>query len=70
MSTIEDANFETTVRQTIADMKAELNKVVQILRDGRGQLQPALDAEYQKICPRDRRNGKIAPDLRSILVNQ
>ena len=29
MSSIEDATFETTVRQTVADMKTELNKVVQ-----------------------------------------
>ena len=26
---LEDATFETTVRQTVADMKGELNKVVQ-----------------------------------------
>ena len=26
---LEDATFETTVKQTVADMKTELNKVVQ-----------------------------------------
>ncbi len=47
MSSIEDANFETTVRQTIADMKAELNKVVQSSAMAMSNYNQ-LDAEYQK----------------------
>jgi phage shock protein A len=47
MSSIEDANFETTVRQTVADMKAELNKVVQSSAMAMSNYNQ-LDAEYQK----------------------
>ncbi len=47
MGSIEDANFETTVRQTIADMKAELNKVVQSSAMAMSNYNQ-LDAEYQK----------------------
>ncbi len=47
MSGIEDANFETTVRQTIADMKQELNKVVQSSAMAMSNYNQ-LDAEYQK----------------------
>ena len=47
VSSIEDANFETTVRQTIADMKAELNKVVQSSAMAMSNYNQ-LDAEYQK----------------------
>ncbi|MDQ2840398.1 MAG: PspA/IM30 family protein [Acidobacteriota bacterium] len=47
MSSIEDANFETTVRQTIADMKQELNKVVQSSAMAMSNYNQ-LDAEYQK----------------------
>ena len=44
---IEDANFETTVKQTVADMKAELNKVVQSSAVALSNYN-RLDAEYQK----------------------
>ena len=44
MSSIEDATFETTVRQTVADMKTELNKVSAMALSNYNQ----LDAEYQK----------------------
>ena len=47
MSSIEDANFATTVRQTIADMKGELNKVVQSSAMAMSNYNQ-LDAEYQK----------------------
>ncbi|MDQ6676435.1 MAG: PspA/IM30 family protein [Acidobacteriota bacterium] len=47
MSSIEDANFETTVRQTVSDMKAELNKVVQSSAMAMSNYNQ-LDAEYQK----------------------
>jgi phage shock protein A len=47
MNSIEDANFETTVRQTIEDMKAELNKVVQSSAMAMSNYNQ-LDAEYQK----------------------
>ena len=47
MSSIEDAHFETTVRQTIADMKAELNTVVQSSAMAMSNYNQ-LDAEYQK----------------------
>ncbi len=47
LSSIEDANFETTVRQTIADMKGELNKVVQSSAMAMSNYNQ-LDAEYQK----------------------
>ena len=44
---LEDATFETTVKQTVADMKAELNKVVQASAVALSQYN-RLDAEYQK----------------------
>ncbi len=47
MSNIEDATFETTVRQTVADMKTELNKVVQSSAMAMSNYNQ-LDAEYQK----------------------
>jgi phage shock protein A len=47
MNNIEDATFETTVRQTVADMKAELNRVVQSSAMAMSNYN-RLDAEYQK----------------------
>jgi len=47
MNTIEDATFEATVRQTVADMKNELNKVVQSSAMAMSNYNQ-LDAEYQK----------------------
>jgi phage shock protein A len=44
---LEDATFEATVRQTVADMKAELNKVVQASAVAMSNYN-RLDAEYQK----------------------
>src|SRR5579863_5159291 len=44
---IEDATFETTVKQTVADMKTELNKVVQASAVALSNFN-RLDAEYQK----------------------
>lgn len=44
---IEDATFESTVRQTVADMKTELNKVVQSSAMAMSNYN-RLDAEYQK----------------------
>jgi phage shock protein A len=44
---IEDATFEATVKQTVADMKAELNKVVQASAVAMSNYN-RLDAEYQK----------------------
>ena len=47
MSSIEDATFEATVRQTVADMKTQLNKVVQSSAMAMSNYNQ-LDAEYQK----------------------
>src|ERR1700710_2463063 len=47
MSAIEDATFETTVRQTVADMKTELNNVVRASAMAMSNYNQ-LDAEYQK----------------------
>jgi phage shock protein A len=44
---IEDANFESTVRQTVADMKTELNNVVRASAVAMSNYN-RLDAEYQK----------------------
>jgi phage shock protein A len=44
---LEDATFESTVKQTVADMKAELNKVVQASAMAMSNYN-RLDAEYQK----------------------
>jgi len=44
---IEDATFETTVRQTVADMKTELNNVVRSSAMAMSNYN-RLDAEYQK----------------------
>lgn len=44
---IEDATFETTVRQTVADMKTELNNVVRASAVAMSNYN-RLDAEYQK----------------------
>src|SRR3954447_26785266 len=44
---IEDATFEATVRQTVADMKAELNKVVRASAMAMSNYN-SLEAEYQK----------------------
>jgi phage shock protein A len=43
---LEDATFESTVKQTVADMKAELNKVVQASAVAMSNYN-RLDAEYQ-----------------------
>lgn len=47
VDTLEDATFEATVKQTVADMKAELNKVVQSSAVAMSNYN-RLDAEYQK----------------------
>lgn len=44
---IEDATFEATVKQTVADMKAELNKVIRASAVAMSNYN-RLDAEYQK----------------------
>jgi len=44
---LEDATFETTVKQTVADMRTELNKVVQASAMALSEYN-RLDAEYQK----------------------
>src|SRR5512133_1080521 len=44
---IEDATFEATVRQTVADMKTELNKVVRASAMAMSNYN-TLEAEYQK----------------------
>jgi phage shock protein A len=44
---MEDATFESTVRQTVADMKAELNNVVRASAVAMSNYN-RLDAEYQK----------------------
>lgn len=47
MDALEDATFESTVKQTVADMKAELNRVVQASAVAMSNYN-RLDAEYQK----------------------
>ena len=47
VSAIEDATFEATVRQTVADMKTELNNVVRASATALSNYN-TLDAEYQK----------------------
>src|SRR5271154_45953 len=47
MDTIEDATFEATVNQTVADKKTELNNVVRASAMGMSNYN-RLDAEYQK----------------------
>ncbi len=47
MGAVEDATFESTVRQTVADMRTELNKVVQSSALAMSNYN-RLDAEYQK----------------------
>lgn len=47
MDVIEDATFEATVRQTVADMRTELNKAVQASAMAMSNYN-RLDAEYQK----------------------
>src|SRR5690348_15739948 len=47
MSAVEDATFESTVRQTVADMKTELNNVVRASASAMSNYNQ-LDAEYQK----------------------
>src|SRR5262249_47159524 len=44
---LEDATFETTVKQTVADMKTELNRVVQASAVALSNYN-RLDSEYQK----------------------
>src|SRR5947209_20339450 len=44
---LEDATFEATVRQTVADMKSELNNVVRASASAMSNYN-TLDAEYQK----------------------
>lgn len=47
ISAVEDATFEATVRQTVADMKTELNNVVRSSAMAMSNYN-RLDAEYQK----------------------
>ena len=47
VDTIEDATFETTVRQTVADMKTELNNVVRASAMAMSNYN-SLESEYQK----------------------
>src|ERR1700684_3387528 len=47
MSAVEDATFEATVRQTVADMRTELNNVVRSSASAMSNYNQ-LDAEYQK----------------------
>ena len=47
MSAVEDATFDATVRQTVADMKNELNKAVQASAVAMSNYN-RLNAEYQK----------------------
>ena len=47
MSAIEDATFESTVKQTVADMRTELNKAVQASAMAMSN-HNRLEAEYQK----------------------
>ncbi len=47
VSALEDATFEATVQQTIADMKTELNNVVRASASAMSNYNQ-LDAEYQK----------------------
>src|SRR5215467_15202855 len=47
MDVIEDATFESTVKQTVADMKEELNRVVRASAMAMSNYN-RLDAEYQK----------------------
>ncbi len=47
MTVVEDATFETTVRQTVVDMKTELNNVVRSSAMAMSNYNQ-LDAEYQK----------------------
>jgi phage shock protein A len=47
VSALEDATFESTVRQTVADMKTELNNVVRASAMAMSNYNQ-LDAEYQK----------------------
>jgi len=47
VDTIEDATFEATVKQTVLDMKNELNKVVRASAMAMSNYN-SLDAEYQK----------------------
>src|SRR5574340_161638 len=47
VSAIEDATFESTVKQTVADMKTELNNVIRASAVAMSNYN-RLDAEYQK----------------------
>jgi phage shock protein A len=47
MSAIEDATFEATVKQTVVDMRAELNKAVQASAQAMSNFN-RLEAEYDK----------------------
>jgi phage shock protein A len=47
VDTLEDATFEATVKQTVADMKNELNNVVRASASAMSNYN-TLDAEYQK----------------------
>src|SRR5271166_2281289 len=47
VSAMEDATFESTVRQTVTDMKTELNNVVRASAVAMSNYN-RLDAEYQK----------------------
>ena len=59
VSAYEDANFDSTVRQTIADMKNELNNVVRASAVAMSNYN-RLDAEYQKYV-RQSDDGRHAP---------
>lgn len=47
MSSVEDATFQATVRQTVADMKTELNNVIRASANAMSNYNQ-LDSEYQK----------------------
>ena len=47
MDSIEDATFESTLKQTVRDMKAELNQLVRTSADAMSNYN-RLEAEYQK----------------------
>jgi phage shock protein A len=47
VDSLEDATFETTVKQTVADMRTELNKVINASAMAMSEYN-RLDAEYQK----------------------
>ena len=60
MSAVEDATFEATVRQTVADMKTELNNVVRSSAMAMSNYNQ-LDAEYQKYVKQSAGVEGLAP---------